>query len=189
MVISLDHPLVCPPSSPSSPLAPPSHTAVHERRVRAVQVAARVTPGLVGAYAVKVALAAVLPTAWFALAAVALGQGWWQGLLEWWRPWSDAALFAALTTVVHEGLYFGELWTCVRGGGGLVACVPLLAGQRRPSHPTAHPIPLAGHGSLSAVNAPSVTPLGHRRERGVLGLGQVQPAAAVQNPAQRPAGT
>ncbi len=31
----------------------------------------------------------------------------WFDLLAWWRPWSDALLFAALTTAVHFGLYFG----------------------------------------------------------------------------------
>jgi hypothetical protein len=53
-----------------------------------------------------IAFVAVLPAATFA--ALTADFGWWTTLRAWWQPWSDATLFAVLTTIVHEGLYFGE---------------------------------------------------------------------------------
>ena len=64
-----------------------------------------VTPAYVARYAVKCLLATLLPTAVYA--ALAYGSGVWHEVVQWWQPWSDATLFATLTTVVHEGLYFG----------------------------------------------------------------------------------
>ena len=71
--------------------------------------ASRVTPGLIASYVVRVCLAAVFPTALFAVASSGPGAALWSDLRAWWAPWSDAALFAALITIVHEGLYFGGL--------------------------------------------------------------------------------
>ena len=71
--------------------------------------ASRVTPGLIASYVVRVCLAAVFPTALFAVASSGPGAALWSDLRARWTPWSDAALFAALTTIVHEGLYFGGL--------------------------------------------------------------------------------
>jgi hypothetical protein len=41
------------------------------------------------------------------LQALVYNPAWWSGVLAWWRPWGDAALFATLTTVMHEILFFG----------------------------------------------------------------------------------
>ena len=60
---------------------------------------------LLARYAVKCCVATLLPTALYA--ALATQHAAWAALVAWWRPWSNAALFAALTTLVHEGLYFG----------------------------------------------------------------------------------
>ena len=65
----------------------------------------KVTPLFVAKYFVHIALASLLPTALYA--AVTHDPKWWSGLNTWWQPWGPTTLFALLTTVVHEGLYFG----------------------------------------------------------------------------------
>ncbi len=47
---------------------------------------------------------ALIPTAAYAL--LSLNDAPWRWIVSSW-PWSDGWLFATLTTVVHEGLYFG----------------------------------------------------------------------------------
>ncbi len=44
-------------------------------------------------------------------AAALLAGDWWLRLVQWWRPWSDEALFGVSTFLVHEGMYLGTPWS------------------------------------------------------------------------------
>ena len=58
-------------------------------------------------FAVDVVLQAAIPIVLYA-ALVSWHNGeWWFRLASWWRPWTDATLFAALTALVHDSLYYG----------------------------------------------------------------------------------
>jgi hypothetical protein len=60
---------------------------------------------MIACYLRDIAKYSLIPTVLFIL--VTIDASWWRDLVAWWRPWSDATLFAALTTLVHETLYFG----------------------------------------------------------------------------------
>ena len=60
---------------------------------------------LLATYIAHLLLASLLPTAVFAC--FVHDPLWWGRVVSAWRPWNDHCLFAALTTVVHHGLYFG----------------------------------------------------------------------------------
>ena len=60
---------------------------------------------LLGAYLFRMARATLTPTLMLGL--MMWDTTWWERLVQWWRPWGDATLLAALTTIVHEALYFG----------------------------------------------------------------------------------